>query len=569
MTSKEPLVSNYSIRIRPTTIDTVTSIEIKIDERLSLYEKLIFDNKQKYEKLQEHLIERKEEVAGVLLTDTANYQTWARSYVATVNIIEETILEDYYNCHKQMKSNFRRWRKHYVGLLTNSDTRQYLLAEILKNPDFSAFFKPNFSGVRETRWTSMKDKILSKEAIDPSTKVKIGEGAFGTVYRGIVHGTIVSIKELKEDTITKMTTAIKFENEILLFSQLQHENILKFMGACVPMEAASEKLAPYYALLTELADNGSLYNCLYSEGVQIKFSFPKKLEIVSQIVAGMTYLHTLEKPVYHLDLKSSNILLDENYCVRIADFGLSKLFGEHFFSMGSFIGGTPFYMAPEILTGKYQEEHLGKADVYSFGILVNELLMEQTPYRNMIRSNSYEDLKKRVTGGVEPGRNRPYLATGKVNGVLKEMIKKCWHLDYKVRPTFLSLQKEKPWEEAKLALTRVSQDLKKKLMIDLFKGEIKTVPFGLFLKALKEYLSESSRLFVLEDLEGPFNTTPYVRTLLRAFNLSTGREHISQESILLFLSWVSLTKSTEILDQLYHLFTSDFFFWNNGTRRSK
>jgi len=140
------------------------------------------------------------------------------------------------------------------------------------------------------------------------------------------------------------------------------------------------------------------------------------------------------------------------------------------------------------------------------------------------------------------------------------MIQKCWHLDYHVRPTFLSLQKEKPWDEAKLALTKFTQDLKEKLMLHLFKGEGKTVPFGKFLRVLSKYLSEYKRLYLIDDIDGPFNSTPYLRTLIQAFNLSTGREHISKESVLLFLSWVSLTKKGNLRSNLLFIHLGFFFF---------
>jgi len=331
------------------------------------------------------------------------------------------------------------------------------------------------------------------------------------------------------------------------------------MGACLP---TSTDETPYYAFLTELAENGSLYDCLYNLArIPVKFSFSKKMQIVSEIVSGMSYLHNLEIPVFHLDLKTANILLDANYSVRIADFGLSKLFGPgHLLNSGvnSFIGGTPFYMAPEILDGKFDITTGAKADVYAFGILVNEILDEKIPYigTGILNDKSkFDDLKAKVLKGEEGGKHRPVLANGP--SVLKDLIKNCWKADLKERPTFKHLQQTKPWDEAKKSSAAAS-DKNIQTLLELFNNN-KSVKFGAFSKKCSEVLSEHVRLFLNDENEGPFEGI-YIRTLIVALELTSGRDAVTEDSVRRLLSWVAKSKKNEILDLLYSFFNKDFFF---------
>jgi len=153
--------------------------------------------------------------------------------------------------------------------------------------------------------------------------------------------------------------------------------------------------------------------------------------MISEIVEGMNYLHTRPEPIYHFDLKSANILLNSNYSVRIADFGLARILDYKSFLSGAntYIGGTPLYMAPEILEGSVDQQNLTllpKADVYSFAILVNELLDEKKPYSKVLGPKStFDHLKNKVVlAGETPGKHRPDLAIE--SAPLPDMIKSCW-----------------------------------------------------------------------------------------------------------------------------------------------
>lgn len=126
--------------------------------------------------------------------------------------------------------------------------------------------------------------------------------------------------------------------EVRMLARLRHPNLLLFMGFT---------LAPEPCIVTEFCARGSLYNILRQGGS--KPAPPRLQRCVAVAVArGMAYLHSRAPPILHLDLKSPNILLDERWRVKIADFGLSKIRQRTFVSSGA-ADGTPEWMAPELL----------------------------------------------------------------------------------------------------------------------------------------------------------------------------------------------------------------------------
>jgi serine/threonine protein kinase len=270
----------------------------------------------------------------------------------------------------------------------------------------------------------------------------------------------------------------------------------------------------------------------------------------------MIYLHGLEHPIYHIDLNCANILLDGNYSVRIADFGLSKILtGGNLMSggMSTFVGGTPFYMSPEILKSEFDLSKADKADVYAFAILVNEFLDEKQPYFGILSQKSkMTDLIGKVTKGEEPGKNRPVLVQ---IPELMEMIKSCWKTDPNARPTFKELRKSEPWNTAKVTAANTDKNLSK--ILEEFKGK-KTVKFSKFVRLCSEVFSEPQRLFLEKD-DGPFDA-PFIRTLMAVLDLAKGTDEVSEESVRRMINWINKARKNEYLDLLYSLFTKEYFF---------
>jgi hypothetical protein len=141
---------------------------------------------------------------------------------------------------------------------------------------------------------------------------KVGDGAFGEVFRGRLWGTDVAIKKLK-DLHADVLDDLK--REIAILSTLRHPNMVLYIGACTK--------PPNVCIVTEWCDRGSLNAALH--GVDAFLSTRMLLQQAMGIAQGMNYLHSLGNRIIHRDLKSHNILLDKNYGVKIADFGLSHM----------------------------------------------------------------------------------------------------------------------------------------------------------------------------------------------------------------------------------------------------
>ncbi|XP_060668679.1 probable LRR receptor-like serine/threonine-protein kinase At1g07650 isoform X2 [Ziziphus jujuba] len=215
---------------------------------------------------------------------------------------------------------------------------------------------------------------------DPSNK--IGEGGFGSVYKGILlDGSIIAVKQLSSKS--KQGNR-EFVTEVGIISGLQHPNLVRLYGCCI---SRNQLLLVY-----EYMENNSLAGALYGpEERQLKLDWPTRQKICVGIARGLVFLHedsTLR--VVHRDIKTTNILLDGDLNPKISDFGLAKLDEEENTHISTRIAGTLGYMAPEYaLWG-----HLTyKADVYSFGVVALEIVagknnnmkhLENSPYVSLV-----------------------------------------------------------------------------------------------------------------------------------------------------------------------------------------
>ncbi|XP_038688239.1 probable leucine-rich repeat receptor-like serine/threonine-protein kinase At3g14840 isoform X2 [Tripterygium wilfordii] len=211
---------------------------------------------------------------------------------------------------------------------------------------------------------------------DPANK--IGEGGFGSVYKGIlVDGMIVAVKQLSSKS--KQGNR-EFVNEIGMISGLQHPNLVRLYGCCID----GNKLLLVY----EYMENNSLGRALYGpEEGQLKLDWSTRQRICVGVARGLVFLHeesTLK--IVHRDIKPTNILLDTALNPKIADFGLAKLDEEENTHISTRVAGTIGYMAPEYALWGYLTD---KADVYSFGVVALEIVagksnMKYRPNENYI-----------------------------------------------------------------------------------------------------------------------------------------------------------------------------------------
>lgn len=196
----------------------------------------------------------------------------------------------------------------------------------------------------------------------------VGAGSYAEVYKGKLRGDEVAIKRFRTKHMTP-TEHLQFLNEVHVLASLSHPNILSF-------EAAVAK-EPHYCIVTEFVSPGSLQVVL-KHPEEYVLPWARRQSMAVDVANGMAYLHSFHPPIVHRDLKPSNLLVDFEGRIKVCDFGTSR----QVVPSGTMsVCGTPVYMAPEVLRGERYDE---SADLYSFGIVLWELLTRQVPFKGVI-----------------------------------------------------------------------------------------------------------------------------------------------------------------------------------------
>ncbi|PON95107.1 GPCR kinase [Trema orientale] len=226
---------------------------------------------------------------------------------------------------------------------------------------------------------TFKEMALATGNFDSSTQV--GRGGYGKVYKGILTDkSIVAIKRAEEGSLQGQK---EFLTEIELLSRLHHRNLVSLIGYC---DEEEEQMLVY-----EFMPNGTLRDWLSAKAKGV-LNFSMRLRVALGSAKGILYLHTeADPPIFHRDIKASNILLDSNFIAKVADFGLSRLApildaeGTVPEYVSTVVKGTPGYLDPEyFLTHKLTD----KSDVYSLGVVFLELLTGMHPIshgKNIVR----------------------------------------------------------------------------------------------------------------------------------------------------------------------------------------
>ncbi|XP_031172446.1 raf-1 proto-oncogene, serine/threonine kinase a isoform X1 [Sander lucioperca] len=204
------------------------------------------------------------------------------------------------------------------------------------------------------------------EASEVYLNSRIGSGSFGTVYKGKWHGD-VAVKILKvTDPTPEQFQA--FRNEVAVLRKTRHVNILLFMGYMT-----KDNLA----IVTQWCEGSSLYKHIHV--LETNFKIIQLIDIARQTAQGMDYLHA--KNIIHRDMKSNNIFLHEGLTVKIGDFGLATVkarwSGSHQVEQPS---GSILWMAPEVIRMQDNNPYSFQSDVYSYGIVLFELMTGELPY---------------------------------------------------------------------------------------------------------------------------------------------------------------------------------------------
>ncbi|XP_064939657.1 calmodulin-binding receptor-like cytoplasmic kinase 2 isoform X2 [Musa acuminata AAA Group] len=227
---------------------------------------------------------------------------------------------------------------------------------------------------------NMEEILQATKNFSPS--LKVGQGGFGTVYKGMLDdGTLIAVKRAKT-SMHDNHVSVEFQSEIKILGQIEHFNLVRFFGY---LEDNDERV-----IVVEYVPNGTLREHL--DGFRGSYlDLSSRLDIAVDVAHAVTYLHMYaDNPIIHRDIKSSNILLTENLRAKVADFGFARLGVNEagVTHISTQVKGTAGYLDPEYIR-TYQLTD--KSDVFSFGVLLVELISARRPIERK------RILKERVT----------------------------------------------------------------------------------------------------------------------------------------------------------------------------
>ncbi|KAL4347186.1 hypothetical protein GQ457_17G002160 [Hibiscus cannabinus] len=238
---------------------------------------------------------------------------------------------------------------------------------------------------------------------------KVASGSYGDLYKGTYRSQEVAIKVLKPERINTDLQK-EFAQEIFIMRKVRHKNVVQFIGACTK--------PPNLYIVTEFMSGGSVYDYLHKQkGV---FKLPSVLKVAIDVSKGMNYLH--QNNIIHRDLKAPNLLMDENEVVKVADFGVARVKAQS--GVMTAETGTYRWMAPEVIEHKPYDH---KADVFSFGIVLWELLTGKLPYECLTPLQAAVGVVQKGLRPIIPKTTNPKLA---------DLLERCWQLDPTLRPDF-------------------------------------------------------------------------------------------------------------------------------------
>ena len=298
--------------------------------------------------------------------------------------------------------------------------------------------------MKNFQFTKMKSFYFFKLLADMSQykldENPIGEGNFGVVYKALRaaderhpkrHPEMVcAVKKLKAEAIKTQKDQENFRNEVKNQYDLKHVGIISLVGYTIPIMGEGD-----YSIITEFMPNGSLLKFIRevdSGNAPKNWDTIKAINIFG-IAAAMAYIH--QHKIIHRDLKTENIMLDENNYPKIGDFGLSKVFddGKQAIISQTLQVGTPLYMAPELIDDPH---YTNKVDVFAYAIVLYELTTYKKPWSDKKNLNTF-NLLKYVQDGL-----RPTIKNREIPDAYVDLIEKCWDGNPTARPTFKQIVKD-------------------------------------------------------------------------------------------------------------------------------
>ncbi|KAF9611094.1 hypothetical protein IFM89_026987 [Coptis chinensis] len=265
----------------------------------------------------------------------------------------------------------------------------------------------------------------------------LGQGGSGTVYKGTLPDQrIVAIKKSK---IIDESQLGQFINEVVILTQINHRNVVKLLGCCLETEVP--------LLVYEFVPNGTLFHHIHENiSTRTSISWEVRLRVAAETAGALAYLHSATSiPVIHRDVKSTNILLDNSYTSKVADFGASRLNPLDQTQISTLVQGTMGYLDPEYFHTSQLTE---KSDVYSFGVVLAELLTGEKPL-SFERPQEQRNLATYFTASMKENHLFQILEVGIVNEgktehvhAVAELAKRCLNLKGEERPSMKEVAAE-------------------------------------------------------------------------------------------------------------------------------
>lgn len=255
----------------------------------------------------------------------------------------------------------------------------------------------------------------------------LGKGSFATVYKATYKHLDVAVKVInmqpdEDDDESKELRErfAEFRKEVSLMSGLDNPHLMELLGLCIEDDCM--------LMITEFAAFGDLYNFLQDPKNEV--DWPLRLKIAMDVANGMNFLHTTTPPIIHRDLKTPNILLSSNQAnarvvAKVADFGLSSTLVQTAAGRDVF---NPIWLAPEVMMR--EAEYTEKADVYSFGIILWELVTRKLPFSEFDYTFTFK-----LENSIIEDNLRPTIPEG-LPPAYERLMCECWQGDPSLRPTF-------------------------------------------------------------------------------------------------------------------------------------
>ncbi|KAM1561582.1 hypothetical protein ACFX1Z_004694 [Malus domestica] len=306
---------------------------------------------------------------------------------------------------------------------------------------------PTLIGLKEQQLSSgevnvEKIKLFKSKELEKSTdKFNVdrilGHGGQGTVYKGMLaDGKIVAVKK---STIIDESQLSDFINEVVILSQINHRHVVQLLGCCLETEVP--------LLVYEFIPNGTLSQYIHEQNEEFPLTWEIRLRIATEIAGALFYLHASAAfPIYHRDIKSTNILLDAKYRAKVADFGTSRSVAIDQTHLTTLVQGTFGYLDPEYFQSS---RFTDKSDVYSFGVVLVELLTGQKPISFSRSQEQGRSLATYFIISMQEDRLFDILDAQVVKGgskadiaIVANLARRCLYISGRKRPTMREVTAE-------------------------------------------------------------------------------------------------------------------------------